>query len=118
MKQTSLFRQEPEQRTLAPGETLFEAGDSASSMFAVIDGEIEIVRDDEVVERLGPDQVFGELAILDRSEYHVRAASARASVDTVLAEVNQDRFLMMVKINPTLALMVMSHLADRIRRGW
>lgn len=87
-------------------------------MFAVIDGEIEIVRNDEVVERLGPDQVVGELAILDRAEHHVRAATARASTDTTFAEVNQDHFLMVVKINSGFALMVLSHLADRIRRGW
>lgn len=118
MTQTSLFRNEPKQRTLAAGELLFATGDDADSMFAVIDGEIEIVRDGDVVERVGPDQIFGELAILDRREARQRAADARAAVDTVVAEIDQDRFLFVVRSNPPFALTVMNHLADRIRRGW
>lgn len=118
MQKTSLFRQEPNQRTLAPGEVLFRAGDTANTMYAVIRGEIEIVRDGEVIERVGADQIFGELAILDRKEQHVRSADARAATETVLVEVTQDRFLMMVKMNPPLALTLMNNLADRIRRGW
>jgi CRP/FNR family transcriptional regulator, cyclic AMP receptor protein len=118
MSHTSLFRNEPNQRTLAAGETLFSTGDQAESMFAVIEGEIEIVRDGKVVERASADQIFGELAILDRHESHVRAADARASTDAVVAEIDRDRFLFVVKSNPPFALTVMNHLADRIRRGW
>lgn len=118
MSHTSLFRHEPNQRTLEAGETLFAAGDSADSMFAVIEGEIEIVRDGKVVETLGTDQIFGEMAILDRHEAHVRAADARASTHTVVAEIDRDRFLFVVKSNPPFALTVMNHLADRVRRGW
>lgn len=118
MAQTSLFRHEPNQRSLAAGESLFAAGDSAESMFAVIEGEIEIIRDGKVVERLTADQIFGELAILDREEAHVRAAEARAATDSVVAEIDRNRFLFVVKSNPPFALTVMNHLADRIRRGW
>jgi CRP-like cAMP-binding protein len=118
MTQTSLFRSEPTQRTLSAGEMLFRAGDSASSMYAVIEGEIEIVRDGKVVETRGPDEIFGELAILDRRESHTRAADARAATDAVVAEIDRDRFLFVVKSNPPFALLVMNHLADRIRRGW
>lgn len=118
MQKTSLFRQEPNQRELEAGEMLFRAGDAATTMYAVIQGEIEIVADGDVIERVGEDQIFGELAILDRQEHHVRSADARAATDTVLAEVTQDRFLMMVKMNPPLAITLMNNLADRIRRGW
>ena len=118
MHETSLFRHEPNQRTLRAGEVLFRAGDSAASMYAVIDGEIEIVRDGKVVERVHADQIFGELAILDHTEPHLRAAEARAVSDTVLAEIDRRRFLTVVKNNPIFALQVMNHLADRIRRGW
>lgn len=76
MSQTSLFRNEPNQRTLAAGETLFRTGDSADTMFAVIEGEVEIVRDGKVVERVTPDQIFGELAILHRRESHARCRRA------------------------------------------
>lgn len=119
MYETSLFRNEPNHRTLAAGETLFERGDDAASMFAVVEGEIEIVRDGTVVEQLGPDQVFGELAILDHQAARTRAADARAADGgAVVVEVDQARFLSLVKLNPGLALLVMNHMAERIRRGW
>ncbi|HSP28203.1 MAG TPA: cyclic nucleotide-binding domain-containing protein [Ilumatobacteraceae bacterium] len=118
MTQTSLFRNVPTQRTLAAGETLFSTGDDADAMYAVIEGEIEIVRDGKVVETCSADEIFGELAILDRAEDHTRAADARATTDSVVAEINRDRFLFIVKSNPPFALLVMNHLADRIRRGW
>lgn len=96
MAQTSLFRNVPTQRTLAAGETLFTGGDDAETMYAVIEGEIEIVRDGQVVETCTADQIFGELAILDRAEAHTRAADARAATDSVVAEIDRDRFLYIV----------------------
>lgn len=116
MHETSLFRQEPNQRQLAAGEVLFEVGDDATHMYAVIEGEIEIVDDGHVVETVGPDEIFGELAILDRRHAHPRSATARATSDTLLAEVDQQRFLMLVKLNPPFALAVMNRLGDRLRR--
>ena len=118
MTQTSLFRNEPNLKTLRAGETLFSAGDTADVMYAVVEGEIEIVRDGKLVETRTADQIFGELAILDRNEVHTRAADARATTDSVVAVIDQNRFLFVVKSNPPFALMVMRHLADRIRRGW
>lgn len=118
MHETSLLRQEPNQRRLGAGEVLFEVGDHATHMYAVIEGEIEIVDGERVVETVGPDEIFGEMAILDRRHAHPRSATARASADTLLAEVDQERFLRLVKLNPLFALTVMNRLADRLRRGW
>lgn len=118
MTQTSLFRNEPNLTRLSAGETLFRAGDPADAMYAVVEGEIEIVRDGKVVETRTTDQIFGELAVLDRNEANTRAADARAVTDSVVAVIDKNRFLFVVKSNPPFALMVMNHLADRIRRGW
>jgi CRP-like cAMP-binding protein len=115
--ETTLFRSEPNQCTLAAGEQLFATGDVGHHMYAVIEGEIEIIRDGKRVEVIGASHIFGELALLD-DEGHTRAADARATMPTTLAVIDQARFLSVVSFNPIFALRVMQHLADRIRRGW
>ena len=117
MTETSLFRTEPNQRTLAADELLFSTGDVGNHMYAVIEGEIEIVRDGKVVETLAPGHIFGELALLDDDGY-TRSADARAAQPTTVAEIDRDRFLSVLKLNPVFAIHVMKHLALRIRRGW
>lgn len=117
MTETSLFRSEPNKLNLEAGERLFAAGDTGEHMYAVIEGEIEIVRDGKAVEVISPGHIFGELALL-AEDGHTRAADAVATVPTTLAEIDRKRFLDVVMINPVFALNVMQHLADRIRRGW
>jgi len=65
-----------------------------------------------VVATLGPDDMFGEMALLDSSP---RMATAVATVDTALAVINRHRFLFLVHETPTFALSVMSAMADRFR---
>jgi CRP-like cAMP-binding protein len=109
----TLFRHEPTQRTLGAGEWLFSTGDPAEHMYGVIEGAIEVVVGDEVVETVGPGGVLGEMALLDEAP---RSASARAAEDTVVAEISRQRFLTVVKSNPFFALDLMRILAERLRR--
>jgi CRP/FNR family cyclic AMP-dependent transcriptional regulator len=116
--ETSLFRNEPNQVKLAAGEYLFRAGDDAEHMYAVIDGEVEIVREGNVVELRPENTIFGELAMIDPEYNHTRAADARARTDCVLAEIDRNRFLFVLRTNGPFAITLMNHLAERIRRGW
>ena len=113
MPAISLFRNEPGHRELSTGDVLFEAGDPASHVYGVVAGEIEIVVDGEVVETVGPDRIFGELALLGD---HHRLAGARAATDSVIAEVDEARFLALVKMNPFFALEMMREMAERFER--
>jgi CRP-like cAMP-binding protein len=79
----------------------------------VISGEIELLVGDEVIDKLGPDDIFGEMAIVDSSP---RMATARALTDTTLAVINRRHFLFLVHETPMFALQVMSAMAERIRR--
>lgn len=113
MTDIALFRGEPNQRTLRAGDVLFDVGDPAVAMYAVLSGEIEILVTGQVVERVAEGGMFGEVALLgDRR----RTASARASLDTTLAVVDEARFLALVRMNPYFALEVMRLLAWRLER--
>ncbi|HKE47727.1 MAG TPA: cyclic nucleotide-binding domain-containing protein, partial [Rhodanobacteraceae bacterium] len=71
-------------RRLVAGETLFKAGEPGESLYVVRAGEVELYIKDTAGQRIplaivGRGEVFGELALLDRSP---RTATAVAMADT------------------------------------
>ena len=61
---------------------------------------------------LGPDETFGEMAIVDGS---ARSATAVAVEDSTIAVIDRHRFLFLVGETPSFALQVMASLAERLR---
>lgn len=59
-------------------------------MYVVKAGQVEIVKGDQVVETVGPDGFFGELALVDASS---RSATARARTDCELVPITEKQFL-------------------------
>lgn len=108
----SLFRNATDFEMFEPGQVIFEEGQPGDYMCAVLEGEVEISREGKTVEVLGPDGLFGELALIDNSN---RAATARARTAVKLVKVDQKRFVFMVQNNPYFALHVMHLLAERLR---
>ena len=111
MRIGALFTNAREKRTLSSEDVLFTAGDEGREMFGVISGRIELRRGDEVLATAGPDDTFGELAIIDEAP---RTLSAVAVEPTEVAVINREQFLFLVHETPMFALQVMRSLADRI----
>jgi CRP-like cAMP-binding protein/Zn-dependent protease len=49
---------------VAPGEVLIEQGEPGDAFYALGAGQVDVVRDDEIVTTLGPGDHFGEVALL------------------------------------------------------
>ena len=60
----------------AGGTTLFEEGDPADGVAAVLEGSVEVLKQGRIVATLGPGSVLGELSLFTASA--VRTATARA----------------------------------------
>ena len=112
MKIKGLFANAQGTKTYGAGETIFEQGDDGEYMYGVIEGEVELLIDGRVCERCGPDDTFGEMAIIDRSP---RSATAVATTDCTLATIDRREFLFLVHETPTFAIQVMSTMAARLR---
>jgi NADH:quinone reductase (non-electrogenic) len=70
-----------------PGEIIFRAGDRGDWLYIVTDGEVEIIQHEGgetgvPPTRLGPGQVFGELALV-RDQSRVATARSSTSVDVI-----------------------------------
>ena len=107
-----LFRNAKETKTVDAGAVIFNEGDQGTEMFGIIDGEVELSNQGGVLGRLGPDDVFGEMALIDHSP---RSLTAIAVTETTLASIDRHRFLFLVQETPTFALNVMSVMAERLR---
>src|SRR6476469_9908712 len=73
-------------KPLTAGETLFKAGEPGDSLFIVRSGEVELFIRDTTGQKIvltiaGANEIFGELALLDRG---ARTATAVALTDTEL----------------------------------
>lgn len=112
MKVTGLFYNAKTFKDAPTGTLIFEEGASGTEMFGIVEGEVEVRLPNGAVRRLGPDDTFGEMAIIDHSP---RSGTAVALTDTKLAVIDRSAFLFLVQETPMFALQVMSSMAERLR---
>ena len=111
----TLFRNESDVRTFSAGQFIFAEGQPDDElMYAVLDGEVNIVRQERLLETIPPGSVFGEMALLDNNP---RSASAIAKTDCRVAAITEKRFMQVVSQNPHFALDMMRLLTERVRRN-
>jgi len=103
---------QPEQ--IAAGRTIFAQGETGTHMYIVRSGSVDILIDGRVVETIGPNGIFGEMALVDGGP---RSATARAKSACELAAIDQRTFILMVDEAPYFALSLMRVMASRLRRS-
>jgi CRP-like cAMP-binding protein len=108
----SLFLNAPVHRTVAAGETIYGEGDVGSHMFGIVSGGVILYKGKVAVATLGPNDVFGERALIDHLP---RNLTAVATAETTLAEIDRSLFLFLVHESSTFALGIMGALAGRLR---
>ena len=62
---TSLFLDAHVRRVVADGEVIYNIGDQDLHMFGIVSGGVELRKGNNVVASLGPNDVFGERALID-----------------------------------------------------
>jgi CRP/FNR family transcriptional regulator, cyclic AMP receptor protein len=110
----AIFQQQPEPVKFSAGEVIFEEGQSGEFMYGVIEGEVELIVNNQVVETIHRGDIFGEGALVQTEGN--RASTAIAKTDCLLATLNKQRFLFAVEQTPMFALEVMKSYSDRLRR--
>jgi CRP/FNR family transcriptional regulator, cyclic AMP receptor protein len=112
MNPAELFRQDADALQLQPGDFLFREGDQGDKMYVLLEGKMDILLGDFVVETANPGALIGEMALIDNTP---RAAAAAARTACRLAQIDQRRFHFLVQQTPHFATHVMKVLADRLR---
>ena len=112
MKVLGVFKASKETREVPAGTVIFEEGSEGEEMYGVIEGKVELRLANGNSIALGPEETFGEMALVDRSP---RSATAVAVEDTKLAVIDKHRFLFLIGETPQFALQVMANLAHHLR---
>ncbi|HTJ41501.1 MAG TPA: DUF1003 domain-containing protein [Kofleriaceae bacterium] len=106
-------------RTLKKGDMLFRAGDPGHAMYVIVKGEIELFIKDHAGQKITlmesrQGDVFGELAMLDEGP---RTASALATDDAELLELDRDDILLLVTKKPEAALHMLGAMGAMTRKA-
>jgi CRP-like cAMP-binding protein len=83
-------------------------------VYVILDGQVQVLVRNDVIDVLGPGEIVGEMALIDS---RARSATAVAKSACRLATIDEKRFLYMVQETPFFALHVMRVLAQRLRRA-
>ena len=102
----------------AAGEIVFHAGDLGDALYIVRSGEVELyVRDTTgqkiVLATAGPNDLFGELSMLDSRP---RSATALAMVDTELLLLDRGDLLLLFNKQPDAALNMLAAMSGMLRK--
>lgn len=113
MPSLHLFRNAPEVITVAAGNYIFRIGEPAHVMYLIIEGEVELILGDMVVETAKEGAFIGEMALIDDE---TRSASARALGECCVFPIDEARFQSLVQETPFFALQLLKTLARRLRK--
>ena len=101
------------QREFVAGDTILQEGDPGSTMFVIVEGEVEYRKGNRAV---GIDTVggfFGEIALLSK-EPAKRNATVVAKTKCTLIEIYRPEFRDMLKKYPDVSMLTISTLVGRI----
>ena len=98
--------------SFGPGEYVCRQGETGDMLFVIVTGSVLIREGSQVIARLGPGQVVGELAVLDK---HPRAADVVAAERLHVLALDGAQFRGLIQDGGALAVNLLEELAGRIR---
>lgn len=91
---------------------IVRAGEAGDSLFVVLDGDVVVRRRGAAELKVGLGSFFGEMALLDGG---VRSATVLADGPVVCLVINRQRFVKVLRAEPSIAIAMLGELAERLR---
>ena len=113
MTTIDMFRHSTDCVSFTAGQVIFRKDDPGLVMYAVTEGEVEIISTGKVILSIGPGGIFGEMALIDEAP---RSATAVAKTPCKLVPIDKKRFTFLVQQTPFFALSVMRIMSERLRK--
>jgi CRP/FNR family cyclic AMP-dependent transcriptional regulator len=113
MNPADLFSHTTDAVDYPAGSTVFSEGEKADCMYVVLEGSVDILVGQQIVETAGRGALLGEMALIDPSP---RSAAVVARTACRLVSIDQRRFQFLLQQTPNFAVHVMRVLVERLRR--
>ncbi|MFT5138601.1 MAG: CRP-like cAMP-binding protein [Lysobacterales bacterium] len=94
------------------GSVLFHEGETGGTMFVILKGEVSLTISGQELGTEMEGGIVGEMSLIDETD---RSATATASSDCLLAPLDREAFLVLVRKKPEFAIHVMQVLSQRLR---
>ena len=98
--------------TIEAGADVVTQGDEGETFFLILDGELSVSTDGKRTATLGPNDHFGELALLDPAP---RSATVTAIGDVELAVLSVRMFRVLLREMPQISAGLLASLASQLR---
>jgi CRP/FNR family cyclic AMP-dependent transcriptional regulator len=113
MTALNLFSNSQDFVSFSTAQTIFKEGDQGKVMYAIIEGEVDILVGEKVIDTVGRGGIIGEMALIDTSP---RSATAVPKTDCKVVPISRRHFTFLIQHTPNFALEVMQVMANRLRR--
>jgi CRP-like cAMP-binding protein len=94
------------------GTVILDEGEVGTAFYLIERGKVAVLRKGRKTAELGPGQIFGEIALLDRLP---RTAACKALTDVTLLELKQRDFDKMLDKSPSITRKLLTAMATRLR---
>ncbi len=101
------------ERTYPPGAQVVKAGDAGIGLYLILDGEVEVRREQHPLARFGHGQFFGELTLLDQE---ARSADVVAIRPTRCLVLSSWEFWSWATDKPLVLRGMLTEMARRLRQ--
>ena len=98
-------------KTFQAGSTLVREGEPGASMIVLVEGHVDIQRNDKTLATLDPGQTLGEMALLDPGP---RSATAVAKTDGVCYEIQRETLWALLAEGDDAAIQVLQGLTSTV----
>jgi CRP/FNR family cyclic AMP-dependent transcriptional regulator len=109
----SIFQKQPNPQVFSAGQVIFEEGQPGEFVYGILEGEVDVLVNEKVVEIIEVGEVFGAGVLVGVKN---RTYTAVAKTDTKLAFLDEERFLFAIQETPVFALKVMKSYSERLTR--
>ena len=94
-------------------DVIFKEGDSGNSLFVIISGKVDIIKNNQNIASLEQGNCIGEMSLLDQEP---RSADAVSSGESTLLKIDQDGFFELMASNSEIIKQILKMLTKRLRQ--
>ena len=94
------------------GDTILKEGEETDDAYIILEGEIEVTKNNKQVALLKENSIFGEIAMVDSRP---RTATCTAKTDVTLGQVTRQNYKQLLKHRPEAINPLLRIVTDRMR---
>ena len=94
------------------GDVVLKEGEESTDAYIILEGEIDVIKNNKVIATLQENALFGEIGLVDQRP---RTATCVAKTRCTLGTVTREHFTTLLKNRPKAVIPILKLVAERMR---